>query len=72
MVTFVCMVAMHICAENIIFEDHGLHNYVYRSTVQMLMSIVDADGAKRRRRKRLVRRTYQNKVQQLHKIIINS
>ena len=54
MVTIVCIVYI----ENIILEDHGLHNYVYRSTVQMrnyvyrstvqmLMSIIDADGAKR-------------------------
>ena len=28
----------------------------------MLMSIIDADGAKRRRKNRLLRRTYQNKV----------
>ena len=33
-----------------------------RSTVQMLMSVLDSDGAKRRRRRRLIRRVYQNKV----------
>ena len=34
----------------------------YRSTVQMLLSILDGEGVKRRQSCRLVRRTYQNKV----------
>ena len=36
-----------------------------RSTVQMLMSVLDNDGAKRRRCHRLKRRIYQNKVHNL-------
>ena len=39
-----------------------------RSTVQMLMSVLDSDGAKRRRCRRLIRRVYQNKVHDLMKI----
>ena len=37
-------------------------NLIFRSTVQMLMSILDYDGAKQRRKHRLKRRVYQNKV----------
>ena len=33
----------------------------FRSTVQMLMSVLDNDGAKRRRCHRFKRRVYQNK-----------
>ena len=34
----------------------------YRNIVQMLMSVIDPDGVKRRMQNRLVRRVYQNKV----------
>ena len=33
-----------------------------RSTVQMLLSLMDPEGVRRRRQNRLVRRVYQNKV----------
>ena len=39
-----------------------IYNLIFRSTVQMLMSILDYVGAKRRRKHRLKRRVYQNKV----------
>ena len=34
----------------------------HRSTVQMTMAVLDSQGAKRRRRRQLKRRLYQNKV----------
>ena len=37
-------------------------NATNRSTVQMLMSVLDSQGAKRRKNHRLKRRVYQNKV----------
>lgn len=36
--------------------------YIYRSTVMMIMKILNPDGVERRRRHRLKRRVYQNKV----------
>lgn len=37
-------------------------NLIFRSTVQMLMSLLDDGGVSRRRGRRLKRRVYQNKV----------
>jgi len=36
----------------------------HRSTVQMMMAVLDSQGAKRRRRRQLKRRVYQNKVRE--------
>ena len=41
--------------------------YIHRNTVQMLMSLIDLQGAKRRKGCRLKRRVYQNKVN-VHKL----
>lgn len=38
------------------------NTFTCRSTVQMLLSLLDPEGARRRRGRRLRRRIYQNKV----------
>ena len=50
----------------ILFNKHGINCILnFRSTVQMLMSLLDDEGARRRKQHRLVRRVYQNKVRSI-------
>ena len=54
-----CIKCLIIITKVMIMQN--LSNLLCRSTVQMLLSVMDPDGVKRRRQNRLVRRVYQNK-----------
>ena len=57
------------CYELVLPSSMGFESLYYlRSTVQMLLAILDSEGVARRKAHRMKRRVYQNKVENLVKL----